>query len=102
MKITDQNYMDVIDNNLVVIKMGTVNCGPCRVIDPIFKKLETEDCGVVIGLCDVDDNPDVAVAYGIRNVPTVLFLKDGEVREKHVGVISEAQLRAKIDAFKEG
>jgi thioredoxin len=100
MNITDQNYKDVIENNLVAVKFGAEWCGPCKVVDPIFKKLETEDLGVVVGLCDVDTNSEASTAFGVRNLPTMLFFKNGIVVDKHVGVITETQLRAKIENLK--
>ncbi len=93
MIITNNNYKNVISNNNVVIKFGAEWCGPCKVIEPIIKKLEAESQDPIIGICDIDVSDEVGISYSIRNVPTILFFKDGEVVSKHVGVITEAKLR---------
>ena len=74
-------------------------CGPCRMVAPIIEELaETYAGKVVIGKCDVEDNEDLAAEFGIRNIPTILFFKGGEVVNKLVG----AQQKAKIeDAIKQ-
>ena len=69
-------------------------CGPCCMVSPIISELaEVYEGKVVIGKCDVEENEDLAAEYGIRNIPTILFFKGGEVVNKLVG----AQSRAKID-----
>lgn len=100
MQITSTNYKDVIDNNLTVLKLGAEWCGPCKMIDPIFKEYEQKDLGVVIGVCDIDSSPEVAQAYSVRNIPTILFFKNGELIEKHVGVIDRTLLNNKIENLK--
>lgn len=100
MTITDYNYTDVIQNNLTVIKFGNTKCGPCKMINPLFKEYETKELGVVIGVCDIEESPVITAEYGIRNIPTILFLKDGIVVDKHVGVINAFQLDTKIEELK--
>lgn len=100
MQITNTNYKEVIDNNLTVIKFGAPWCGPCKMVDPIFKQYETYDLGVVIGVCDIDINPEVAQVFGVRNIPSILFFKNGEVIDKHVGVIDRTLLDNKIQNLK--
>lgn len=74
-------------------------CGPCRMIAPIIEELSHEYEGkVVIGKVNVDDNPEVSMKYGIRSIPTVLILKDGQVVDKQVGVTSKKVLTDKIEA----
>lgn len=94
------NIKDVLENNLTVLKFGSKNCGPCRVIDPIFKEYEQKQLGVIIGICDTDISPEIAQTYNIRNIPTILFLKNGEVVDKHVGVIDRTILDNKIENLK--
>ena len=78
----------------------TVWCGPCRMIAPIVEEMHTEYEGrAVIGKVDVDNNPEVAVKYGIRNIPTVLFVKNGEVADKQVGAAPKHVFTAKMDAL---
>ncbi|XP_037930005.1 thioredoxin-like [Teleopsis dalmanni] len=69
-------------------------CGPCRMVGPVVEELATEYQGkAVVGKVDVDTNQEIAAKYGIRNIPTILFFKDGEVVDKVVGVVPKEQLK---------
>jgi thioredoxin 1 len=83
----------------LVVDFWATWCGPCRMVAPIIEELAEAYAGkVVIGKCDVEDNEDLAAEFGIRNIPTILFFKGGEVVNKLVG----AQPKAKIeDAIKQ-
>ena len=74
-------------------------CGPCKAIGPIIEELSKEYEGkATIGKLNVDDNPEVSFKYGIRSIPTLLFIKNGEVVEKHVGAASRQVIASKIEA----
>ena len=78
----------------LVVDFWATWCGPCRMVAPIIEELAEAYAGkVVIGKCDVEDNEDLAAEFGIRNIPTILFFKGGEVVNKLVG----AQPKAKIE-----
>ena len=100
-QITDANLQEVLDNEeLVVLDFWAEWCGPCRMISPIVDELAEEYAGrVLIGKVNVDENDEVVEKYGIRNIPTILFIKKGEVIDKKVGASSKADLKAKIDAL---
>ena len=101
-EVTDANFEDVIINagKPALIDFWAEWCGPCRMLTPIIKEL-AEEYGdkIVVGKLDVDSNPGVSYKYGIRNIPTILFFKDGEVADKQVGVVPKGVLSQKIDAI---
>ena len=100
-KFNDENAKEIINSGKpVVIDFWAEWCGPCKKIAPIVDELAAEYEGtVVIGKYNVDDDSDLSGEYGIRNIPTILFFKDGELKERSVGSLSKADLDAKIKAI---
>ncbi len=98
--INQQNFQEVIaSDKLVVIDFWAEWCGPCRMITPIIEELAEEYADrAVIGKCDVEDNDEVVMKYGVRNIPTIIFVKGGQVVDKQVGAVSKDALKAKIEA----
>lgn len=99
--ITDANFDELISSNkVVVIDFGAEWCGPCRQMEPIIEGLATDYEGVaLIGKLDVDENTEVCEKYGIRNIPTILLFKDGELADKIVGAAQKQALIDKITAL---
>lgn len=101
-QITDANFDEVVKNSNkpVLIDFWAEWCGPCKMIGPIVEELHNEyGEKAIIGKVDVDNNPQVSVNFGIRNIPTILFFKNGEVVDKHVGVAPKNVLAAKLNAL---
>lgn len=100
-QITDANLQEVLNNEpLVVIDFWAEWCGPCRMVSPIIDELAEEYAEkVYVGKANVDENDEIVEKYGIRNIPTILFIKNGEIVDKKVGASSKADLKAKIEAM---
>ena len=99
-EFTDANFEDsaIKSKGIAVVDFWAEWCGPCRMVTPIIEKLAGEYTdGVTIGKLNVDDNSEVSARYAIRSIPTILIFKDGEVVDRHVGMISKAALQQKID-----
>jgi thioredoxin 1 len=100
MQLTDSNFKtSVLDSNKVaIIDFWAEWCGPCKAIGPIIDELSKEYEGkAVVGKVDVDNNPETAMKYGIRNIPTILFIKNGQVVDKQVGAVPKAHLVAMLN-----
>ena len=84
----------------LVVDFWATWCGPCRMIAPIIEELAKEyDGKIVVGKCDVEENDDLAAEFGIRNIPTILFFKNGEVVDKLIGAQGKAKLEEKFQAL---
>ena len=84
----------------LVVDFWATWCGPCRMVGPVISELAKEyDGKITVGKCDVEECEDLAVNFGIRNIPTILFFKDGQVVDKLVGAQPKAKLQEKFDAL---
>ncbi len=101
LELTDANFKEeILDyKGLAVVDFWAVWCGPCKMIGPIIEEIGEKFENVKVGKLDVDNNPDTAIEYGIRSIPTVLFLKDGEVIEKHVGSAPKSVFFEKVESM---
>ena len=101
LEFTDQTALDAIESgNPVVIDFWATWCGPCIKLGPIVEELAEKYAGqVTIGKLNIDDNDEVASTFRVRNIPTVLFFKDGELKERSVGLVKLADLENKIAAI---
>ena len=99
--ITNTNFEEALAvPGLLVIDFWATWCGPCRMLSPIVDELAVEFEGrATIAKCNVDDCEDIAMRFGVRNIPTLVFVKNGEVVDRTVGVQSKQDLAAKIELY---
>jgi len=101
LEINDANFEELVlkSDKPVLVDFWAEWCGPCRMVGPIVEELSKEyDGKAVIGKVNVDHNPNISMNFGIRNIPTLLFFKNGEVVDKQVGAVPKANLAAKLNA----
>ena len=101
-ELTDSNFEEKVikSGKSAVVDFWAEWCGPCRMIAPIIAEM-SEEYGdkAVIGKVDVDNNTEITSRFGIRNIPTILFFKNGELVDKQVGYANKAAISSKLDAI---
>jgi thioredoxin 1 len=102
LEVNDGNFDEVVikSDKPVVVDFWAEWCGPCRMIAPIIEEISNEFSGkALVVKCDVDNSPAVALKYNIRNIPTILFFKNGIVADKQVGAVPKNNFVAKLNAL---
>lgn len=101
LELTDSNFDQLVlkSDKPVLVDFWAVWCGPCRMVAPIVEELSKEyDGKAVVGKLDVDNNPNVSMQFGIRNIPTLLIFKNGQIVDKQVGAAPKSVLLQKLEA----
>ncbi|MBM3404827.1 MAG: thioredoxin [Bacteroidetes bacterium] len=100
LKLTDADFDELVikSDKLAVVDFSAVWCGPCRMVSPIIHDLAKEYEGrIVVGEMDVDSNPATTASFGIRNIPTVLFFKNGQIVDKQVGAAAKTAYKNLVE-----
>ena len=101
-EFTEENFdaLAIKSDKLVMVDFWAEWCGPCKLVGPIVDELHAEyDGRAVVGKVNVDNNPEISAKFGIRNIPTIIFVKNGEVVDKSVGAVPKNVLAEKLDAI---
>jgi thioredoxin 1 len=101
-EVNDANFEEVVlqSDKPVLVDFWAEWCGPCRMVGPLVEEIAKEYEGkAIVAKMDVDSNPAIPLKFGIRNIPTILFFKGGEVVDKQVGAVPKTVLAQKIDAL---
>jgi thioredoxin 1 len=99
--VTNENAKEFMATELpIVLDFGAAWCGPCKQLAPIIDELSEEYAGrIAVGKCDIEEADDLTMEYGIRNVPTVIFIKDGKIVDRFVGSKSKGDVKAKFETL---
>ena len=99
--MTDANIAEILSSDKpVMIDFWATWCGPCRALSPVVEEIAAEyDGKAVIGKCNVDETSETPMKYGIRNIPTLLFFKNGQLVDRLVGAVPKSNITAKLDAL---
>ena len=99
--ITSENFESLKNGaQPLVVDFWATWCGPCRMVGPVISELAQEyDGRIVVGKCDVEENEELSMEFGIRNIPTILFVKGGQVVDKMVGAQAKARIQEKFEAL---
>ncbi len=100
-EVNDSNFAEIKQSNLpILLDIGATWCGPCKALAPVVEEIAKEyDGKALVCKVDVDEAPEIAAEFRVRNVPTVLFIKNGAAVDKSVGLVAKATLTEKLDAL---
>ncbi|MBQ2519522.1 MAG: thioredoxin [Bacteroidaceae bacterium] len=100
-KITSENFQALVNTGKpIMLDFWATWCGPCRMVGPVIEELAKEYEGkAIIGKCDIEEDEELPQRFGIRNIPTILFIKNGEVVDKQVGAAGRAVFEDKLKAI---
>jgi thioredoxin 1 len=97
--LNDSNFNEFTNEGISLVDVWAPWCGPCKMIGPVIDKLSSDyrDSEIKFGKLNADDNSEIVRNLGVRNIPTILIYKNGEIVDRTVGMVSEGQLKELID-----
>jgi thioredoxin 1 len=97
--LNDSNFNEFTNEGISLVDVWAPWCGPCKMIGPVFDKLSSDykDSEIKFGKLNADDNSEIVRSLGVRNIPTIIIYKNGEIVDRTVGMVSEGQLKELID-----
>lgn len=101
LELTDQNFEEMVlkSDKPVLVDFWAEWCGPCRMVGPFVEEIAKEYEGkAVVGKVNVDHNPNISMQFGIRNIPALLYFKNGQVVDKQIGAVPKNVLAQKLEA----
>jgi thioredoxin 1 len=102
LKLDERNFDEALATaeGVLMVDFWAEWCGPCRAVAPVLEDLARTSAGkVTLGKVNVDENPGLAGRYGVRSIPTILFVKDGKVRDQVIGAVPKQQLQSKLSSL---
>ena len=92
LEVTKDNFTETIKSGTVLLDFGAQRCGPCRALAPIIEEIAEETDDVTFGKVDADEEFELTLQFGIRNIPTLLLFRDGELERRSIGLLSKDEV----------